>query len=291
MVSSNSWWKGKKASEISLELYAAVKAAFPSPQWIVLEEISIPGSNGSRRADIVALSIWGPTRVVVCEIKASRADFLNEIRDPSKRERGVSFGTEFVFVVPHNMVRVDEVPEGCGLYEVQRNRRLKRTKSGTQKKNVGWTQAVFHNFVRAIVYRKDEAHRAFYEAGNQGTKIYKNLFKALGQEWSLEELLDLTKTLYRGLLFKKSDVEQASMDFRARMNQDNEVIRLRDLESTVCDLCGYGIRTGQDFARWFSKRGTLGNPDDRRDFYEIESAYRALSNIIKRRNELKKRRN
>ena len=217
MASSSPWWKGMRAAEVSANVYAAARCMFPAPEWIMLEEISIPGTHGGRRADLVAISIWGPTRVVVCEIKATRADFLNELRDPSKRAPGMRFGTEFAFIVPHGLVQMDEIPDGCGLYEVQRNRRIRRAKVGKQKTQAEWSPAIFHNVVKALVYRTDRTFNTFYQAGSEGAKIYRSLFRALGQEWTLDELIDLTRSLYRGLYFRNQDIQDAKQIGRAHV--------------------------------------------------------------------------
>ena len=276
------WWKGMRASEISAEIYAAARALFPAPEWVTMEEIAIPGTQGARRADLVALSIWGPTRAVVAEIKATRADFLNEIRDPSKRQPGMRFGTEFAFILPSGLVQADEIPEGCGLYEVQRNRRVRRVRVGEQRTNPGWTPAMFHQFVRAMVYRKNPTYRVFQEAGNEGSKIYRGIFRALGQEWTLDELIDLTKTLYRGLYYRKQDAELAHLDYRERLRRDPEIVRLYELEKAVQRACGYSQNTAERFTEWYANQSARGTPDADRDLNDVQAAHRSLGRILDR---------
>jgi hypothetical protein len=274
------WWKGMSAGAIGTEVYAAARALFAAPEWLTFEELPIPGSRGGRRADLIALSIWGPTRAVVCELKASRSDFLAEIRNPDKRAAGVAFGTEFTFILPHGMVQPDEVPEGCGLYEVQRNRRIRRTKIGTQRTGIDWTPAMFHAMIKAIAYRHDPVLRTFSDAGNDGAPAYRALFRALGAEWTLDELLDLARTLHRARSFTAAEVEAARYDYEERKRRDPEVLRLHELARTVHRLCGWGTADPERFARWHAEQGVVRGM--REDLRELRNAHRLLGSILER---------
>lgn len=67
-----------------------------------------------RRIDVLAISHAG--RDVICfEIKVSREDFKNELRDPDKRKTVMRNCTQFYFVVPENLLSHSDIPEGCGL--------------------------------------------------------------------------------------------------------------------------------------------------------------------------------
>jgi hypothetical protein len=72
----------------------------------------------------------------VCyEVKASRADFLCEMKSPLKRRMGMHYSNEFFFVTPAGMLSVDEVPIDCGLIEVgiaatDESKRLVRSHTG-----------------------------------------------------------------------------------------------------------------------------------------------------------------
>lgn len=52
------------------------------------------------------------------EIKVSRSDFLSEIRKPIKRRFALRVSNRFYFVAPSGIVKIDEVPQECGLIEV-----------------------------------------------------------------------------------------------------------------------------------------------------------------------------
>ena len=94
-----------------------------STEWLFLRELRV--GTGHRhhemqRLDAFALNCLphlGMKRICY-EVKASRADFLGEIRRPLKRRIGMRFSNEFYFVTPPGMLSLDEVPADCGLIEV-----------------------------------------------------------------------------------------------------------------------------------------------------------------------------
>jgi hypothetical protein len=94
-------------------------------EWVFLRELRV-GTGRSRhslqRLDAFALNCFphlGMKRVCY-EVKASRADFLCEMKQPLKRRMGLHFSNQFFFVTPAGMLALDEVPTECGLIEVGR---------------------------------------------------------------------------------------------------------------------------------------------------------------------------
>lgn len=94
-------------------------------EWVFLRELRI-GTGRSRhclqRLDAFALNCLphlGMKRVCY-EVKASRADFQCEMKQPLKRRIGMHYSNEFYFVTPAGMLTLEEVPTECGLIEVGR---------------------------------------------------------------------------------------------------------------------------------------------------------------------------
>ena len=101
---------------------------YQAPEWSLFHEVSDgTGSNKSRAIDALAVNMW-PSKgrtvdgvfvpfTAAFEIKVTRADFVRELTDPSKRRPFESQVTEFWFVTPKGLAQKGEVPEGCGLLE------------------------------------------------------------------------------------------------------------------------------------------------------------------------------
>ncbi len=94
-------------------------------EWLFFRELRVGTGrrNGSaQRLDAFALNSLPHTgmRRVCYEVKVSRADFLNELRQPLKRRIGMRYSNEFYFVTPAELVDVEEIPSECGLIEAGR---------------------------------------------------------------------------------------------------------------------------------------------------------------------------
>ena len=109
-------------------------------EWIFLRELRVGTGHrntSSQRLDAFALNCLpylGMKRICY-ELKASRADFLCEIKRPLKRRLGMRFSNEFYFVSPAGMLSSAEIPVECGLVEIgsaetEDSRRLVRSHHG-----------------------------------------------------------------------------------------------------------------------------------------------------------------
>ena len=102
-----------------------------TPRYIYFQELRSGSGGGiigaTRIVDFWAMSCWqsdGNYERISYEIKTSRGDFLKEIKDPSKREFGMSISNHFYFITPPGLIATEEVPEGCGLVELSEKGKL-----------------------------------------------------------------------------------------------------------------------------------------------------------------------
>ena len=99
------------------ELKVAVRRRALGPEGqggraFVFFEVSIEG----RRADAISVDLWRSRDQLIqgYEIKVSRADWLNELRDPEKAAPAVAACDRFWLVTPPDIVRPGELPETWG---------------------------------------------------------------------------------------------------------------------------------------------------------------------------------
>ena len=145
---------------------AALSKAHPTAEYVVLFEVQ-EGTGGSmgRRADAIIQSLW-PSRgleLMGFEIKVSRADWLGELKDPSKAERIAQFCERWTIVAPPGVVKVAEMPATWGLWEVNpETLAIKRTKQAPLNENaLPPTKAFFASLLRARA-KADAAEQALW---------------------------------------------------------------------------------------------------------------------------------
>lgn len=115
----------------SEEIKRLLKAKYDEPAFAFFTEVGNgTGSNCSRYADAVAFSLYPSTglEMIGFEIKVSRSDFLNEMKNPSKANDIMKFCDRWYLVCPKGMVLPDELPKTWGLLEVGQEGRIYKKK-------------------------------------------------------------------------------------------------------------------------------------------------------------------
>jgi hypothetical protein len=69
-----------------------------------------------QRIDAWAYNTWPSCREAIAfEVKCSRADFMNELRNPAKRRAALDVSHRYYFVTPWTLnIHPEEIPEECG---------------------------------------------------------------------------------------------------------------------------------------------------------------------------------
>ena len=118
------------------EVTYAARKLFNKDEWLVLEELFIPGFY--RYVDIWAICIGasnGKTRsnqpwtrytfgfewlsIHAIEVKTSRSDFKSEMKNPTKRQPARLFSNYYSFAAPRGVIELEEIPEALGYIEIQ----------------------------------------------------------------------------------------------------------------------------------------------------------------------------
>lgn len=112
-----------KTSEVLAVLRSTYQGRWNADKWAYFEELRVGTGYGrgvEQRIDAWAMHLWPSESMVriAYEVKVSRADFLNELKNPLKRRKALLFSNMFFFVTPPGLVKPEEVPLECGLEEV-----------------------------------------------------------------------------------------------------------------------------------------------------------------------------
>ena len=93
-----------------------IKPGAPLPGGVFLPEVGWNGVGNTSRADALYVGFTGTSgRLLVGhEVKASRADWLNELRKPGKADAWADQCQEWWLVTPEGIILPGELPEGWG---------------------------------------------------------------------------------------------------------------------------------------------------------------------------------
>lgn len=104
----------------------ALYAHFARQSWAVLFEVGAHAKDlaeAGRRIDALCIRNarrmgLGHHELLAIEVKVTRADFLQDVRRPEKQAAWKRTAHRHAYAVPKGLVGKDEVPEECGLLEV-----------------------------------------------------------------------------------------------------------------------------------------------------------------------------
>lgn len=234
MSKKTHWWSGMSAADISTNLYGVVKGRHPPPKWASFTELrGGTGSGGYREKfiDVLAILLWevGTVQVIAYEIKASRADFLREIKDPPKRQYAERISTDAYFAAPSGLLAPSEVPEPWGLIEVQRGGRSVIRRACTQRKIEPWS---WHQ-VQALARRVSENDE--HETVHHNPYWYLSGRKLTRDELGQEISSMLRDAQERGHKAGVKDGVKKEMESYAYKE-------MQQAKQAIIDLCGYSSR-------------------------------------------------
>jgi len=106
-----------------------------APAWICFSELRKGTVHSKSRVDFWAMSCWESNNFdrISYEIKISRGDYLNELKQPQKRDFALAISNYFYFVTPPGLISVDELPPECGLIELSESGKLRTIKKAPRR--------------------------------------------------------------------------------------------------------------------------------------------------------------
>lgn len=142
----------KKVTSADIKL--GIKNSFAGGYQTFFEVGNDTGANVRRHADAVSIGIWPSTghQIHGFEVKVSRTDFLNEMKDPAKSQAIFRYCHRWSLATPPGLVSSDELPPNWGLvtFDGKSLRTVKKAPLLTP-------EALSPGFVAALVRRAGEA--------------------------------------------------------------------------------------------------------------------------------------
>ena len=129
-------------------------------QWAFFGELRLGtgyADISEKRIDAFVLNLWPSKnyRSISFEIKISRGDFKKEVKDPMKRYPGMMISNEFYFVTPPSLISVDELPEYCGLMEVNEESKLVTVRRAVYRPKMNPTWNFISSICRRVIKQEE----------------------------------------------------------------------------------------------------------------------------------------
>lgn len=108
--------------EMTDAIVKALQQLHTGREWVCFPELRLGSGYGGKweqRIDVFAMNCY-PSRglqSIAYEVKASRSDFLRELKEPEKRRAAMDLSNLFYFAAPAGMIRPEDLPPCCGLKE------------------------------------------------------------------------------------------------------------------------------------------------------------------------------
>jgi len=93
--------------------------------FTLVPEVSI-AYGGERRADALVVGRGNETAIAI-EVKVSRQDFKHEMDNPEKRVVALEICSQYFFATPQGLVDPHDIPEECGLMELDKGGKIRVT--------------------------------------------------------------------------------------------------------------------------------------------------------------------
>ncbi|MET3648060.1 hypothetical protein [Phyllobacterium ifriqiyense] len=165
---------------------AAIRASYAAPAYQTFFEVSNDtGSRIKTYADAVSIGIWPSTghQVHGFEVKVSRTDFLNEMKNPGKSMPIFKHCHRWSLVCPQGMVKSDELPPNWGLLTFK-DGSLRNAKSPPLLQ----PEAMTPGFVAALVRRAGELDNEIVASAVQKARLEERAAFARSKEQEIHRL-------------------------------------------------------------------------------------------------------
>jgi hypothetical protein len=123
--------KPKSAAVTTGAIMVALRERYCAPEFAFFEEVGDSGSSSGVYADGVALNMWYSRGYAITgfEVKASRSDWLRELKQPEKSEPILTKCDYWYLVAPDEAYQIDEVPSSWGILSFKEGKLREKRKA------------------------------------------------------------------------------------------------------------------------------------------------------------------
>lgn len=156
----------KKVNSHDIKL--GIRNSFASGYQVFFEVGNDTGTKVTRHADAVSIGIWPSTghRIHGYEVKVSRADFVNEMKDGAKAQAVFQYCHHWSLATPPGLIKVDELPPNWGLVTFD-GKTLRTVKMAPRLSPVPLSAG----FVAALVRRAGDIDAGLIAAAQNKTRL------------------------------------------------------------------------------------------------------------------------
>lgn len=166
-----------------------------APGDVLLEEVQING----RSADAIRIGCWASRGYVIegFEIKASRSDWLRELKEPAKAEEIAARMDRWWIVAPSGVVKKDELPATWGLLSLRKDGKLVVAVQAPRRDPPPPSRMFIAMLVRAGFMASREALRRERDSVYRRIEeqVQKRLTRSDPDEWLKERVAELEEDI------------------------------------------------------------------------------------------------
>jgi hypothetical protein len=166
---------------ITAALAKAVHERYPAPEYLCLQQVAI----GTRWLDLVAVRMWSRAAISAFEVKATRSDWLREMRQPTKADVAVGTCDHFWLVTAKGVAKPEEIPEHWGWLVMQANGKVRAAKAAPALD----TRIPHREFWASMLSRLYNGGESRGRIGNMKQAEYERGYR-LGREHGIQSLGD-----------------------------------------------------------------------------------------------------
>jgi hypothetical protein len=144
-------------AETTEAIYKRLSRRFAPPKFASVREVRLGtgyDDYATGRIDFLAVSAARGAYVYGVEVKASRSDFLKDLKSVAKQKALRSFANFFYYAAPKGLIDPNELPEWAGLMEMTNTSFYTKTQAPlTERSAPTWS------FVAALIRRLDYSQK------------------------------------------------------------------------------------------------------------------------------------